>query len=71
MSQGERERIARATPPGVSFVMTVWLEPQRVEAKPEWRWRVTHTQSGEQAYFRNLADVLDYVSTKSGVPPPC
>lgn len=58
-------------PRGVSFVMTIWLEPQKAEAKPEWRWRVTHVQTGEQAYFRHLPDVLEYVSTKAGVPPPC
>jgi hypothetical protein len=56
---------------GVSFVMTVWLEPQAVDAKPEWRWRVTHVQTGEQAYFRQLPDVLEYVSTRAGVSPPC
>lgn len=51
----------------VSFVMTLWLEPS---AEPEWRWRVTHVQSGHQRYFRRLEDVLAYVSAEAGVAPP-
>ncbi len=61
------ERGAKA----VSFVMTVWLEPQEAETNPEWRWRVSHVQTGDQVYFRQLKEVLAYISTKSGVPPPC
>ncbi len=56
---------------GMSFVMTLWLEPRAVEAEPEWRWRVTHVQTGEQVYFRRVADVLAYISTKAGVSSPC
>ncbi len=51
--------------------MTVWLEPQEEETNPEWRWRVSHVQTGDQVYFRQLKEVLAYISTKSGVPPPC
>ncbi len=29
----------------MSFVITLWLEPS---AEPEWRWRVTCVQTGEQ-----------------------
>ena len=56
---------------GMSFVMTLWLEPGAVEAKPEWRWRVIHAKTGEQVYFRRVADVLAYVSEKAGVSSPC
>lgn len=54
----------------MSFVMTLWLEPQEMEADPEWRWRVVHVQSGEQVYFRRLADVLAFVSRCSAVQAP-
>jgi len=54
----------------VSFVMTLWLEPQEVKAEPEWRWRVCHVQTGEQTHFRRLGDVLAFVASRSGVPGP-
>lgn len=53
-----------------SFVMTLWLEPPRTSDRAEWRWRVTHIQTGEQRYFRRLGDVLTYVSSSSGAPAP-
>lgn len=54
----------------MSFVMTLWLEPREVKAEPEWRWRVSHVQTGEQAYFRRLTDMLAFVASRSGVPGP-
>lgn len=54
----------------VSFVMSLWMEPREVEADPEWRWRVLHVQSGEESYFKNLDDLLEFVATKSGVSAP-
>lgn len=54
----------------VSFVITVWLEPQEAEASPEWRWRVVHTQSGDEANFTRLAEVLAFITTQSGTPAP-
>lgn len=54
-----------------SFVITLWLEPTQDSARPEWRWRVTDGQSGEQRYFRWLTDLLGFVSERSAVPPPC
>ena len=53
-----------------SFVMVVWLESDGETAEPEWRWRVNHVKTGEQVYFRRLADVLAYVSEKAGAAPP-
>lgn len=54
----------------VSFVMTLWLEPQETVAQPEWRWRVRHVQTGEQTHFRRLGDVLAFVADRSGMPSP-
>jgi hypothetical protein len=66
--------IENETPPprrgGVSFVMTLWLEPREMPAEPEWRWRVTEVATGEQRYFRRLSDLLAHVSEKTGVSPP-
>lgn len=55
---------------GASFVMTVWLEPREGDGDPEWRWRVSHAQTGEEAHFRRLADVLTFIATQSGRTPP-
>ena len=54
----------------VSFVITLWVEPHESDQGPEWRWRVTRVQTGESAYFRRVADLLRYVGTQAGLPPP-
>ena len=69
-SQGNRSGPDRSIEKGASFVIALYLEPRDVEAEPEWRWRVSHIQTGEQVYFRRLDDFLDYVAAKSGVPRP-
>jgi hypothetical protein len=51
-------------------VITVWLEPREAEASPEWRWRVVHAQTGEEASFTRLAEVLAFITTQSGIPAP-
>ncbi len=51
----------------ISFVITLWLEPS---AEPEWRWRVTCVQTGEQRLFHHLQDFLTFVSTEADVPAP-
>lgn len=53
----------------VSFVMRLWLEGGRQESG-QWRWHVHHVQSGEERYFRKLADVLAFVAEKAGVAGP-
>lgn len=53
----------------VSFVVRLWVESPG-EGAPEWRWHLTHVQSGEQRNFRRLADLLEYVAQRSGVAPP-
>lgn len=62
----------RSTPAysGTSFVITLWLEPTEEATTPEWRWRVTEGQNGEQRYFRRVADLLSYVSERTELPPP-
>lgn len=55
---------------GVSFVIRLWLEPRPVAAEPEWRGHVYHVQTGEEAYFRRLRDLLSFVEQKAGVSPP-
>lgn len=55
---------------GASFVMTVWLEPREGEGDPEWRRRVSHAQTSEEAHFRRLAEVLAFTATQSGQAPP-
>lgn len=69
-SNGGREKDTEIRSGGVSFVMTVWLEAGGVEAEPEWRWRVTHVQTGKQSYFRRLNDVMNFIAGESGVPSP-
>ncbi|MBI4497666.1 MAG: hypothetical protein HY689_07205 [Chloroflexi bacterium] len=54
----------------VSFVIRLWLEPRTGVGDPEWRSHVFHVQSGEEAYFRRLSDLLSFVERKSGVSPP-
>ncbi len=66
---GHRKELDR-TPGRVSFVMTVWLEPQDVEAAPEWRWRVLRIGTNDVAYFRRVADVLTFIADDSGLPCP-
>jgi len=69
-SEPRRRKEAGARGFGVSFVMTLWLEPQSVAADPVWRWRVTHVQTDEQNYFDRLDDVLTFIAIQSGLPAP-
>jgi len=55
---------------GVSFVLALWAESREAGAGQEWRWRVVHVQSGEQAYFNHLSEVLAFVASESGIPAP-
>ena len=52
-----------------SFVMRLWLEPTD-ERLPEWRWKVHHVQTGQERYFRSLADVLEFVAGCAEEAPP-
>lgn len=55
---------------GISFVMTLWLEPTNRPDQPEWRWRVVEVPTGKRHYFLRVADLLAYVSERADVPPP-
>ncbi len=55
---------------GMSFVIRLWLEPREMPGDPPWRWHVHHVQSGEEANFTRLADVLQYIEEKAGTAPP-
>ena len=52
-----------------SFVLTLWLEPAEASS-PDWRWKVHHVQTGEEKFFKRLADVLDFVASCARVDPP-
>jgi len=53
-----------------SFIIVLWLEPRELPGRPEWRWKVTGVQTGNEAYFSRLTDLMSYVSDKAGVEPP-
>ncbi len=56
-----------------SFVLALWLEPRQGAAgqvDPEWRWRVRCVQTGTEAYFRRIGDLLAHIAEQSGMPPP-
>ncbi len=55
---------------GVSFVMTLWLEPHEREDPPVWRWHVRHIQSGAEGYFKSMATMLEFIEEKASVSPP-
>lgn len=50
--------------------MKLWLESGEHEGLPGWRWHVRHIQSGDEAYFRNIAAMLKFIEEKSGLIPP-
>ncbi len=52
------------------FVILLWLEPQPGAAAPVRRWRVKQGQTGEEACFHRLGDLLAYVSSRTGLPAP-
>jgi hypothetical protein len=47
-----------------SFIIRILIEPP-AEDSPEmyWQGQITHVPSGEQAYFRNLDTVAQFVSS--------
>ena len=54
---------------GASFVLRLWLESTGGRSG-EWRWKVHHVQTGDERYFRDLMDVLDFIGERSEVGPP-
>lgn len=54
MSRPESGRIA------ATFIVRLWTEHGAGQA-PQWRGQVEHVQTGEQAYFRELDKMLDFI----------
>ena len=54
MSRAESGRIA------ATFIVRLWTEHGEGQA-PQWRGQVEHVQSGEQAYFHALDQMLDLI----------
>ncbi|MFZ2651028.1 MAG: hypothetical protein WA210_13080 [Burkholderiaceae bacterium] len=52
-----------------SFVARIWLEGDAGQA-PQWRGHIQHIQGKEQAYFRDLAEMSDFLEQMSGVTWP-
>jgi hypothetical protein len=45
-----------------AFIVKLWLERREIEgAKPEWRGRIDHVQSGKRAYFRDPAQIMRFI----------
>lgn len=46
-----------------SFIVKIWLEePARATRRARWRGHITHVQSGERRYLKNLAGVADFIA---------
>jgi|TARA_Y100000294_G_C8328516_1_gene245702 hypothetical protein len=52
-----------------SFVFRLWLETN-YEGVTQWRWKAYHVQSGEERYFDNMVEVLDFVAWRAKSDPP-
>ena len=44
----------------VSFVARIWLE-HRSNGSSDWRGHIQHVQSGEERYFRKLAEIRVFI----------
>ena len=55
--------------PSHSFVARVWLEPGP-RREQVWRGHVRHVQSGEETYFHEIARMVAFMETITGVPLP-
>lgn len=55
-----------------SFIVRLWLEPAPEEEAGPGRWRghIQSVQSGEDAYFQDLREMLRFLEEQSGVPFP-
>lgn len=54
--------------PGASFVVRAWLEP-RERGAPQWRFHVSHVQTGEEDYTSELEEVIAFLARRTGVSP--
>lgn len=54
-----------------SFIVRLWLEPVPEGGEPgRWRGHIQSVQSGEDAYFQDLCEMLRFLEEQSGVPFP-
>lgn len=51
-----------------SFVVRAWLEP-RERGVPQWRFHVSHVQTGEDDYTSDLEEVVAFLAERTGVSP--
>jgi hypothetical protein len=52
-----------------SFIARIWLEGG-VDGEPVWRGHIRYVQDGRQTYFKDLAEMHDFLERVSGVPGP-
>ena len=52
-------------PPHIhAFVVKLWLERREIKgASPEWRGRIDHVQSGTRIYFRDVAEIAQWIQS--------
>lgn len=52
------------------FIVRIWQEPGSAEAAGEmiWRGSVQHVRSGERIYFRQLADLNEFIRSQLSRP---
>lgn len=53
----------------VSFVARIWLETGR-DGGAVWRGHIKHVQGDEARYFRDLAELGEFLERISGIPGP-
>lgn len=53
-----------------AFVIVLTLEAREAGAEPQWRWRVRSVETGDEAHFQRVVDVLAYIAAIARVPAP-
>lgn len=64
--EGRRPTAGTGVSGSAAFVIVLWRESGGASGEPEWRWRVKAVKSGEEAWFRRIADVLAFITARSG-----
>jgi hypothetical protein len=52
-----------------SFVARIWLE-EEPEGQPTWRGHIRYVQGEQEAYFKNLREMAEFLERISGIPLP-
>ena len=46
-----------------SFIVRIWCEPREIEGlAPEWRGTVKHVSGDQQHYFKDLDEIIGFVT---------